>query len=530
MAFKKVDFERAVGMGVLALKVGPARRESKIYDGLVRLGVLQKPLSSWPVEGVLKTLPWGSGSVEYPEPKTPEGIDGPWPQNPILYPDFPSPVLNIERSDIIDHFRATATRYTGQTLLGIPSAAWRAKLRPRLKSVSDQSFESILTRTSFAQFLLPIVAPKERDAFADDLKAGPDVAFGTMDFSGLTGARLLPGVYMASTVVLLRQRAAHEWSVVAIRCNEHVFRPDDGPHWELAKYFVLQGTQCHYLDVVHPRLHFPLDAANAITRSLLPGNHRLKMLLTPHFRYTLGLHKAVIHHQRGAGHNSQREAHSCLPYDVASFHDGFKLGLSGRGDEAFPPYGLNNVHIGTYTAYGQYRQAWYHHILNFTRRVVGTLETGDPAVTEWADAISPWIAGFPDGKTIWNDDVLAQTVATVIATVSVFHSADHQSFFRIPREELPFRLRQAPPDGSELKALDLKSLVLPEDHFRALIARKLLFEPVIREDLPSVKYGFRSAEARDAAAEFNDGMSALDQDWGSRGFATSRELAASIQY
>lgn len=76
MAFKKVDFERAVGMGALALKVGPARRDSKIYDGLVRLGVLQKPLSSWPVEGVLNKLPWGSGSVEYPEPKLRKALMG----------------------------------------------------------------------------------------------------------------------------------------------------------------------------------------------------------------------------------------------------------------------------------------------------------------------------------------------------------------------------------------------------------------------------------------------------------------------
>jgi hypothetical protein len=200
--------------------------------------------------------------------------------------------------------------------------------------------------------------------------------------------------------------------------------------------------------IAHPRLHLPLDSLNAITHSLLPASHRVKRLLAPHFLYTLGLHKALIHHQRGATHNNQREVSLPFTFQTASMHDGFALGVHGLGTKAYPAYNLFGVHLGVHTEYGRYRQAWYRPILEFTRKIVATLEPGDADVTRWADAAAQWVEGFPDGIEIWRDDVLAETLATVIATVSVFHTADHDSYSRIPIEQMPFRLRQQPPDES----------------------------------------------------------------------------------
>jgi hypothetical protein len=337
-------------------------------------------------------------------------------------------------------------------------------------------------------------------------------------------------VYAAPTVVLLRQQTEIDWQVLAIRCGEHVFRPGDGARWDLAKYFVLQGAQCLLVHIAHPRLHFPMDAVNAFTQSVLPSNHRIRRLLAPHFLYTLGLHKAVIHHQRGAIHNNQRDVSVGFTFETTSMHEGVVLGLRGRGDEAYPAYDFFSVHLGTHTAYGRYRQAWYRHILEFTRKVVTTLDPGDPDVTRWANTIAPLVTGFPDGVSIWGDDVLAQTLATVIATVSVFHTADHDSHSRIPTEELPWRLRQAPPDASGPEKLNLKSLVLPEDHFRAILTHRLYSKPVIRSKLSAVKYAFRVRAARDAADEFVDGMADLDRAWAPYGFATSDAIATSVQY
>jgi hypothetical protein len=237
------DLHRAVGMATLALRIGPARADSKLYDALVALGVLQERPCSHPLSDVIAHLPWGPGPVPAPEPTPPSGIEGPWPQDPIMHPDFPPAVLNISREDRNDHVSKTVTRYFGQLMLETPAAAWRSRFGPRVEHVSDDEFESMLTHTSFAQFLLPIVAPREREAFADDLKGRPNALFGTIDYSAMADFRTLPGSYIAPTVVLLRQRDELDWAVVAIRCGQHVFHPDDDARWELAKYFVIQSMQ-----------------------------------------------------------------------------------------------------------------------------------------------------------------------------------------------------------------------------------------------------------------------------------------------
>lgn len=522
--------ERLLGKAALLLRIGPTQADSMLYRPLVLLGVLQQLPAAWPLADEINHLPWGAEPLNAPEPDRPGGIDGPWPQKPVLRPDFPAPVLKIEPSDRDDHVLMNVTRYLGQIMMHTPIGAGLARLGPRIVPVSDDEFESNLTKTAFAQFLLPTVAPAEQQAFAADLREHPDAVFGTIDLSGFGDFTPLPGVYAAPTVVLLRQTGDVEWTVAAIRCGDHVFHPEDGARWELAKYFVLQGAQSLLVHIAHPRLHLPLDSLNAITHSLLPSSHRVKRLLAPHFLYTLGLHRALIHHQRGATHNNQREVSLPFTFQTASMHDGFALGVNGLGTEAYPAYNLFGVHLAGHTEYGRYRQAWYRHILDFTRKIVATLDSGDPDVTRWADAAAQWVEGFPDGTEIWRGDVLAETLATIIATVSVFHTADHDSYSRIPIEQMPFRLRQPPPDEAGPQQLDLTKLVLPEDYFRHYLASRLYFKPVIRTKLSAVKYAFRSTEARSAAEDFVSGMDSLDQIWGARGYATSDRIATSVQY
>jgi hypothetical protein len=126
--------------------------------------------------------------------------------------------------------------------------------------------------------------------------------------------------------------------------------------------------------------------------------------------------------------------------------------------------------------------------------------------------------------------VLARTLATLITTVSVFHTADHDSYARIPLGKMPFRLRQPPPDDAGPTMLNRRALVDPEDYFRHYLASRLYFRPVIRTTLSAVNYRFRSPAARQAAKKFVDGMAALDRDWAPHGFATSDRIATSVQY
>ena len=128
------------------------------YRPLIRLGVLQKLPVEWHVAEEIKDLPWGSESVDAPQPDSPRSVDGPWPQRPVLRPDFPAPVLKVDATDSKDHVVMNVTRYLGQIILHSPLAAIQARLRSRLKPVSEDEFESILTKTAFAQFLLPAVS------------------------------------------------------------------------------------------------------------------------------------------------------------------------------------------------------------------------------------------------------------------------------------------------------------------------------------------------------------------------------------
>jgi hypothetical protein len=70
------DAERAVGKAVLAMRIGPAWFDSKLYDVLVGLGFLQQRPSSWSVPDEIASLPWGHSPVPAPDPDRPIGLEG----------------------------------------------------------------------------------------------------------------------------------------------------------------------------------------------------------------------------------------------------------------------------------------------------------------------------------------------------------------------------------------------------------------------------------------------------------------------
>src|SRR5262249_25748665 len=76
--------------------------------------------------------------------------------------------------------------------------------------------------------------------------------------------------------------------------------------WNLAKIYALQGAAYHVLFVVHPALHMPLDAVNAITKTVIPQNHPLFQLLYPHLAYQLALDNAVLQGPNSVVNNSPK--------------------------------------------------------------------------------------------------------------------------------------------------------------------------------------------------------------------------------
>lgn len=520
---------RAVGAMAHLLKVGPAVRTPGLHRALHRLGVLDRLPESWDDEPVLERLPWGAESLATPRIPAPDGLDAPWPQPPVVDERFYTPVIHPDEADRQEHFRFNVARYMGQVLMLAPGAAGRALFGPRLIPIDDTIFVESFSRTSLGQFIDLQLSPEDRAAFARDLEAPG--AYARLDFSFAPSEHTLPGVSVAPTVTLLRRRGETDYEAVAMRVGGRVFRPGDGDAWALARYFALQGAQTRMVNCHHPRLHFPGDTINAISRATLPPGHLLYKLIRPHTRFTPGLHEAVIHHRRSVLHNSQRELYSPFAYTTSGIHAQVSVGHRGLpGSTSYTPYEFGNDFLGEHVTYGRYRRDWFALWLDFTSRLCQLIPRDDLYVPVWADHIADWLPGFPRGHEIFHGDNLARALATYLGSVTVFHAGDHHSYASLPLERLPMRLRVPSPDQQLPLGLDLDALVSPEDFFRHQLAHAMFFRSVVIQSLRDVRYGFRNPQARDAARRFEAGMDTLDLRWAGTSFPSSSQISCSLQY
>ncbi len=235
---------------------------------------------------------------------------GPWPQpSPHAGWELAPAVLNLPSEEQED-FDVNVGRRIGRQVYLDPvlraRSWWRA--RRKLEPVSLSEFIALLTTGAFSRFLNPTLDPWDRETFAEVLATVPpeDGPVFKVDFRAMVEIEPFPGMYVAPTVTLL-QRREEQFHAVAIAIgradgDRHgpgatwrytILRPVD-PTWELAQYFVLQGAANHLILMVHPRLHFPMDAINAVSKTVLPRDHLLLRLLLPHTRFTLPLDKGVL--------------------------------------------------------------------------------------------------------------------------------------------------------------------------------------------------------------------------------------------
>lgn len=526
------ELMRSLGLVMRRTRLSVAARDP-FFNGLLhRAGVLARAVTSWDDEALLEPMPWGSGRYPAPPAKPPAGYEGVWPQAPVVNPGFCAPVLHLPPEERRQHQRYIVLRYVGQATALLPEAALRAVRGPRLLPLDDRRFGWILSQTSLAQFLCPTLDPADHRIFAPVLRErGGDVrGLVKLDASAVDGRHALPGVYVAPTITLLEPHDAGGFRPLAIQLGETLVRPADGAAWELARYFVLQGAQYLLVLLFHPLVHFPGDAINAVTRTLLPRDHLLRRLLEPHLDFTLGLHEAVIHHRRSVLHNSQRELFTPFPLSASGIHDGIATGLRGvEGNSAYPPFRFGPHLPGAHTLYGRYRRDWYGALLDFVARVTRNIPREDPVVTRWAEHIHTWLPSFPSGAEIHRGEALAEAVTSYLSAITVFHTADHHSYAGIPLAEMPWRLRR-PPEVRGLTRLALDELVSSEDFLRHQLCHAMFFKPFLLRSLREVSYRFAPGALFDAARDFTAAMQALDDRWRGSTFPSSQEIACSLQY
>ncbi len=460
------------------------------------------------------------------------GFRGPWPRHNALAPSPIAPVTVLLPDDEMKAYRRKVLRrFLRQRWTGRPAAWLHAFRHPGLQPVSDEQFTEALVDTAFSRMLNPSLDGADEQSFAAELRELGDAQPYKVDFTVMKEVKTLPGLYCSPTVTLLKRDRDGRFHSLAIALPEVVLHPTDGEAWELAKYFVLQAASHLLITMIHPLIHFPLNPANALAKTLLPRDHVLLRLLLPHLEIQLGLESGVLFTSRSVLHNRQGELYA--PFcgeseaNFVTIHRGY-FGLPGNS--SYPAYryqhGVGTIHSDYGVFLGQYYQA----ILNHTRKMLARIPSDDSYVRRWAEHCASYIPGFPDRDDIGNPETLAATAATIICTNSVCHTSDHHFYAGPSCSQFPLRMRVPAPTSREMFPLDRRRLVHREDIARQHLATRMFFRPTVLTKLTDVDYRFAEPELNSLSREFRDALLATDRDMPVKRYVPVDAMASSIQF
>lgn len=501
---------------------------------------------------------------------------GPWPQPA---PDHPmamaAEVLHPAKADKLDWKRTAGRTYFKTMLTSIPRAAYNAYTRGRVEDISDEVFAELLTTTIYSKYL----RGTELVPLPPDLRAAVDplddrLRHYTMDFTPMQDIAPYDGIWVSPTVTLFSvDPAGGRYRALAIRIghldagtrkwSSIVVTPEDAEAWTLSKYFVLQGAGHVTTLAGHPATHFPFDTVNAITASAVPMDHTLFKLLLPHMRLALAVNHAVLE----GGNSVVSETHGEIyaPYSapgarvrvlVAAGYIGYPHALSSYANSSTPTpaypkweYPLVPRALDIPSDFGRVLKAYHETITEFVRKVVAYVLTQPDQrkrdeeiyyIQCWAHYIAHWMPGFPDADRILEldekgDPYLVSAVTAYIWDVSVAHSLDHRSFYRLHPNRTPFRIRVPPPTSNRIDAVSPRRILHGWDLFKATLAFDMFFQPHNVELLQDVQYGFGNAVLDGAVEDFRRALVETEARLAASGVVVENyiplgEIATSIQY
>jgi hypothetical protein len=475
---------------------------------------------------------------------------GPWPQPAPQAPDRAAPaVLHLPPEERSAWQRHVGYRYLFQSIVHLPGAVFWALRNRGLKPVSDARFGAILTDGIIGKFLCAELNDDDREVFREYLDdpgaKGSEDRWYKSDFTPMKFIASEPDGDSATApaVVLWRRAPGGAYSVVAVSVGRQAFDPrSPGESWALAKYFALQGAGVCTTLLMHPLLHFPTDAVNAITRTLLPQEHPLFQLLSPHWFLQLGVDDAVLHNGGTVLKSGPYRFYAPYPGSfaeharlVSSLWTGSTT-LSGRPNSAFPSYRFPLDGWTYHCDYSLFLREYFETLLRFTTPVAAHVLAGPEAqvalVRQWARHIAWWVPGFPDEEKVVQGDNLARALASVIHDVAVGHSADHYLYSQVDQQEVPFILHTPTPTGAG-DAVDRRSLVGVRDAVRYRMCMRLFFNPAVVARLQDTRYPFTDEKLKNMARTFHEDLQqtpARIKSKGLREYIPLGEMASSIQY
>ncbi|MFO0625541.1 MAG: hypothetical protein U0325_07970 [Polyangiales bacterium] len=442
-------------------------------------------------------------------------------------------VLRVPVSDYGEFRARVVSRYEDTLKTFWPRAMLVAARSPHPRPISDARLAANFFHSVYATFLTRTLDAEAAQRFAPILDADPGARWLMADLTAMRAlaGETLPGLYAAPSRTLLEARDDGDPIVRAIDLDGALLRPGDGPAWELAKLFVAQGCAHASIMAQHPRNHFPYDTVNGVTRGTLPVDHVLRRLLEPHFYVHLALNFGVLYSNRSVARNDQANIYCPFPATEKGQFKLVRVGWRGVADsDVWRPFrfplGLRTT-LGPYGDFGRHYQAV---IDRHAARVLADVDPTDPRILQWANGIALHIPGFPDALRIVEPGVLAQTAASIIAAVSLYHAIEHYTYSMIPLVEAPLRLRLAPPRSAAQPAFRYEDLSTRRDAFRQLLAHEMFFKVYPLKLLKDTEYLFDSPALRSHAATFRQELVDASRSLPGREYVPLTMISASLQY
>ncbi|MCE3013994.1 MAG: hypothetical protein LW878_13110 [Proteobacteria bacterium] len=460
---------------------------------------------------------------------------GPWPQPCPEHPFGEAPaVLHLPLRETIDWWFHIGSRYL-RTLLSAPLAYLRGIIQPGLQMVSDRDFNDYLTKSMMAKFIRPEFDDEDRRVFGDLIKSDSLV----VDLQAVRVVKTFDGIWVCPSKVLL-EKTAYGWQAqcIHLQSSKELFYPNAGASWELAKYFVLQGAALCATLVVHPLLHFPLDAINAITKTALPKDHLLFQLLLPHTRFTLYLEKAVLTFKSSLLHGKWWMPYAPYPGPYEGLRDLLVEGYAGIEQNVnYPAYQYQLECPKIFGSYGEYHRRYYRVVQGFVDAVLANLSKEEWVYAlHWVHYIHAWLPGFPSRESVASTpQLLNKIVTSYLFNVTIGHTIDHYNYGRMNIRQVPLRLRTPPPSSpSESSRVDPSRLTRFWDNGKYEMASKLFFSSSTKTSLLNTHYDFgdRQFEIQRLVDEFKLKLQQTEADLTREGinYMPLCEVAASIQF
>jgi hypothetical protein len=461
---------------------------------------------------------------------------GPWPQP---CPEHPfgeaAGVIHVPLIEAIDWWLHIGSRYMF-TLLYFPVAYIKGILQPGLVEVSDQEFSDMLTKSMLSKFIKNVFDEKDQKVFGELLK---QENIWICDFEPVRVVKTFKGIYATASKTLLKQVDDHFIVLdIYIDKTESHFKPNDGQKWELAKYFVLQGGALCSTLVVHPLLHFPVDAINAITKSALPKDNVVFQLLYPHLRFTLYLEKAVLTFKSSLLMSKWYMPYAPYPGEYEGLRELLVEGFNGiKHNDSYPPYEFQFQPEFIVGKYGEFHNEYFKVIRKFVSQVLQDITATETFyLKNWADYISGWVPRFPKGSDLIHDkELMISTVAYYLFDISVGHTIDHYNYGNMNIRKIPMRLRIAPPDSKKSDFnFDRKKLTTFWDFGKYEMARRLFFKASTNTSLIGAEYDFgnRNERLQKVVKQFKVDLRECEAQLKKNGadYIPLEEIAASIQF